>query len=158
MYVMYAYATIKDQVGDNLHYGNDYYLTNKCFLTSCFSHHFSYSLAHDKIITISPSLIYLCTLQITTQDIITHMHFLFQMVTVMHVLKRMCSVPYAYLYYTRMVHTICVYAYGVAIRVWYGLLYHSRMVHMRQHWCSQFIKAIAIYSSSSYAGHIAIPI
>ena len=25
-----------------------------------------------------------------------------------------------------MVHTICVYAYGVTIRVWYGLLYHTR--------------------------------
>ena len=46
-----------------------------------------------------------------------------------------CSVPYAYLYHTRMVHTICVYAYGITIRVWYGLLYHTRMVHMRHHWC-----------------------
>ena len=35
------------------------------------------------------------------------------------------------LYHTRMVHTICVYAYGITIRVWYGLLYHTRMVHMR---------------------------
>ena len=46
-----------------------------------------------------------------------------------------CSVPYAYLYHTRMVHTIHVYAYGITIRVWYGLLYHMRMVHIRHHWC-----------------------
>ena len=32
------------------------------------------------------------------------------------------------LYHTRMVRTIRVYAYGTAIRVWYGLLYHTRMV------------------------------
>ena len=42
----------------------------------------------------------------------------------------LCSVPYAYLYHTRMVHTIHVYAYGITIRVWYGLLYHTRMVHI----------------------------
>ena len=45
------------------------------------------------------------------------------------------AVPYAYLYHTRMVHTIRVYAYDITIRVWYGLLYHTRMVHMRHHWC-----------------------
>ena len=28
------------------------------------------------------------------------------------------------LYHTRMVHTICVYAYGTTIRVWYGKSYH----------------------------------
>ena len=32
-----------------------------------------------------------------------------------------CSVPYAYLYHTHIVHTICVYAYSITIRVWYGL-------------------------------------
>ena len=32
------------------------------------------------------------------------------------------------LYHTRMVRTIRIYAYGTAIRVWYGLLYHTRMV------------------------------
>ena len=33
------------------------------------------------------------------------------------------------LYHTCMVHTmIRVYAYGIAICVWYGLLYHTRMV------------------------------
>ena len=50
-------------------------------------------------------------------------------------LPRLCSVPYAYLYHTRMVHTIRVYAYGITIRVWYGLLYHTRMMHIRHHWC-----------------------
>ena len=35
----------------------------------------------------------------------------------------------AVLYHTRMVRTIHVYAYGITIRVWYGLLYHTSMVH-----------------------------
>ena len=42
-------------------------------------------------------------------------------------------VQYSYiavLYHTP-IYTIRVYAYGMTIRVWYGLLYHTRMVHMR---------------------------
>ena len=34
-----------------------------------------------------------------------------------------CSVPYAYLYHTGMVHTIHVYVFGTTIRICYGLLY-----------------------------------
>ena len=34
------------------------------------------------------------------------------------------------LYHTRMVHTICVYAYGTTIRVWYGKSYHLSIANL----------------------------
>ena len=33
-------------------------------------------------------------------------------------------------YRTRMVHTVCVYAYGTTIRVWYGYLYHMGIYYI----------------------------
>ena len=30
-------------------------------------------------------------------------------------------------YRTHMVHTVCVYSYGMTVRVWYGYLYHMRI-------------------------------
>ena len=30
-------------------------------------------------------------------------------------------------YRTRMVHTVCVYSYGMTVRIWYGYLYHMRI-------------------------------
>ena len=34
------------------------------------------------------------------------------------------------LYHTRMVHTICVYAYGTTIRVWYSNSYHMSIANL----------------------------
>ena len=33
-------------------------------------------------------------------------------------------------YRTRMVHTVCVYAYGTTIRIWYGYLYHMGIYYI----------------------------
>ena len=46
-------------------------------------------------------------------------------------LQLSCSIPYAYFVpYAYGTYTICVYAYGTTIRVWYGKSYHLSITNL----------------------------